>query len=39
VLEEAGENGGKKYFIGDNDVHSIRPGMEVKNPMSDGIGV
>ncbi|RPA95862.1 Actin/actin-like protein [Choiromyces venosus 120613-1] len=37
VLEEAGENGGKKYFIGDNDVHSIRPGMEIKNPMSDGI--
>ena len=28
---------GKMYF-GDNDVHTVRPGMEIKNPMSDGVG-
>lgn len=27
----------RKLFIGDNDVHAIRPGMEIRNPMSDGI--
>jgi actin-related protein 4 len=36
VIEQGGS---KKHFIGDNDVHAIRPKMEVKNPMSDGIGM
>ncbi|KAI5797857.1 actin family [Peziza echinospora] len=29
---------GKMYF-GDNDIHTVRPGMEIKNPMSDGVVV
>jgi actin-related protein 4 len=39
VIEGAGENGAKKYYVGDNDVHAIRPGMEIRNFMSDGIGM
>lgn len=29
---------GKLHF-GDNDVHTVRPGMEIRNPMKDGVGM
>ncbi|CCX34003.1 actin family [Pyronema domesticum] len=32
-----GGDEGKKYYFGDNDVHALRPGMEIANPMADGI--
>lgn len=28
----------RKLYFGDNDVHAVRAGMEILNPMSDGIG-
>ncbi|KAL7271459.1 Actin-related protein 4 [Rhizina undulata] len=37
VIEDA--NGARKLYIGDNDLHVIRPGVEIRNPMSDGIVV
>ena len=37
-VEGAGENGARKQYFGDS-VHAVRAGMEVANPMSDGIGI
>ena len=28
-----------KFYFGDNDVHTVRPGMEIRNPMKDGVGM
>jgi hypothetical protein len=36
---DGGDADGKKYYFGDNDVHALRPGMEIANPMADGIGL
>lgn len=38
-VEDAGDDGARKLYFGDNNVHAVRPGMEVTNPMSDGIGI
>ena len=32
------DDGARKLYFGDNDVHAVRAGMEILNPMSDGIG-
>lgn len=37
-VEGAGPDGARKLYFGDNDVHTVRAGMEIANPMSDGIG-
>lgn len=36
-IDGAGPDGGRKLYFGDNDVHAVRAGMEIANPMSDGI--
>ena len=28
----------EKLHFGDNDVHTVRLGMEIRNPMKDGVG-
>jgi hypothetical protein len=37
-VDGAGPDGGRKLYFGDNDVHAVRAGMEIANPMADGIG-
>jgi len=37
-VEGAGPDGTRKLYFGDNDVHTVRTGMEIANPMSDGVG-
>jgi hypothetical protein len=36
IVDADGPN--RKLYFGDNDVHAVRAGMEIQNPMGDGIG-
>ncbi|KAI5791944.1 actin family [Geopyxis carbonaria] len=37
VIDDPSGDGKPQLFFGDNDVHALRSGMEIRNPMSDGI--
>lgn len=38
VPSDYGVSADGKFYFGDNDVHTVRPGVEIKNPMKDGVG-